>query len=114
MKKFLVTYHAPSEAMQQMGTASPEEQQKGTEAWMQWAQKTGSKLKDLGAPLMGGQSVSVDGTSKASDKQVAGYSVLEAENMDEAKKLLDGHPHIAGWNKEATIELHEMMPVPGM
>lgn len=114
MKKFLVIYHAPNDAMQQMGQASPEDQQKGMEAWMQWAQRTGPKLKDLGAPLMGGQSVGVDGSAKASDKQVSGYSIIEAENMDEAKRMLDSHPHISGWNKDATIELHEAMPVPGM
>jgi len=52
MKKFIVLYHAPVDAMKQTAGASSEEQAKGMEAWMQWAKKTGDKLVDLGAPLM--------------------------------------------------------------
>jgi len=39
MKKYIVLYTAPVEASQQMAQASPEEQAKGMEAWMQWAKK---------------------------------------------------------------------------
>jgi hypothetical protein len=114
MKKFLVIYHAPIEATAQMSKASPEEQQKGMEAWMQWAQQCGSKLTDLGAPLMGGKEIGPDGSMKESSRQVAGYSVLQADSIDEARELLKGHPHISGWHPQATIEIHEFMPLPGM
>jgi len=33
--------------------------------------------------------------------------------MDEAKSLLQGHPHISGWSTGATIEVHEAMPYRG-
>jgi len=113
MKKFIVLYHAPMEAMQQSANASPEEMAKGMEVWMQWAQKCGDKLVDLGSPLMNGQQISPDGKSKNSDKNVVGYSILQAENMEEAKSLLQGHPHL-GWNASCAIEVHETMPLPGM
>lgn len=113
MKKFIVIYHAPLDAMQQMANVPIEEQAKGMEAWMAWAKKCGNKLVDMGAPLMGGQALNPDGTSKNSNKEVSGYSVLQAENMDEAKKLLQGHPHL-GWNAACSIEVHETMPLPGM
>jgi uncharacterized protein (DUF302 family) len=62
---------------------------------------------------MNGQQLVPDGTSKNSDKNVVGYSVLEAGNLDEAKDLLKGHPHLA-WNAQCSIEVHETMPMPGM
>jgi|SRR5205809_3805749 len=51
MKKYLVLYTAPTEASRQMAETSPEEQAKGMEAWMQWAQRCGDKLVDLGVTI---------------------------------------------------------------
>ncbi len=113
MKKFVVIYHAPADAMEQTANTSPEDQAKGMEQWMKWAQKCGDKLVDLGTPLINGQQLSPDGKSKNSNKNVAGYSILQAENMDEAKALLNDHPHL-GWNAACSIEVHESMPLPGM
>jgi uncharacterized protein (DUF302 family) len=62
---------------------------------------------------MNGQQLSPGGQSKNSSKDVAGYSILQAENLEEAKKLLEGHPHL-GWNASCSIEVHETMPLPGM
>jgi hypothetical protein len=112
MKKFIVLYTAPIEASQQMAQTPPEEQAKGMQAWMQWAQKCGDKLVDLGSPLSGGQKLSPTG-SRASDLNIAGYSILQAENIEEAKALLQGHPHL-GWNAACSIEVYEAMPIPGM
>ena len=112
MKKFIVIYHAPIDALQQTGNASPEEMEKGMEAWMTWAKNCGDKLVDLGNPLTGGVKLNTDGSSSASEKQVCGYSVLQAESMEDAKKLLEGHPHL-GWNDACEIEVHEFMPLPG-
>jgi hypothetical protein len=113
MKKFIVLYHAPMNAVMQTANTTPEEQAKGMEGWMQWAQKCGDKLVDLGAPLMNGVELLPGGKSKNSSKNVTGYSILQADNMEEAKKLLQGHPHL-GWNAECSIEVHETMPLPGM
>jgi hypothetical protein len=116
MKKYLVLYHATMtpEMMQQMMSRPKEDMAKGMEAWAQWAQKCGNHLVDMGSPLMGGQALNADGTSKNSEKNVGGYSILQAENMDEAKALLHGHPHLGSWNPTASIEVHEFMPMPGM
>ncbi len=113
MKKFIVIYHAPVNAIEQTADTTPEQQAKGMEEWMKWAQKSGDKLVDLGSPLMNGQQISPDGKSKPSSKNVAGYSILQAENIEDAIKLLKGHPHLA-WNAECSIEVHETMPLPGM
>ena len=112
MRKFLVIYHAPMDALAQTANASPEETEKGMELWMQWAAKCGDRLLDMGNPLMHGQKLQPGGGSAPSERQVCGYSILEAENMEEAKALLQDHPHL-GWNSACEIEVHESMPLPG-
>jgi hypothetical protein len=110
MKKFIVIYHASASTMEKMQGKDPEEMKKGMEVWHQWAGKCGDKLIDLGSPLGNGQKVSSSGTS-GSDKEVAGYSILQGESMEEAVKLLDGHPHL-GWDEGCSIEIHESLPMP--
>lgn len=111
MKKFIVIYHANIDAMKQIANNPPEEQAKGMESWMIWAKKCGDKLVDMGAPLIGGQTLTRDGKSQDSNKGVIGYSILQAENMEVAKALLQGHPHIM-WNAGCTIEIHETRVLP--
>ena len=110
MNKFVVIYHAPVSAFQQMGNATPEQMKEGMKAWMEWAAKCGDGLVDMGTPLAGGQKLSKTGSS-ASDKGVAGYSILQAENIEGAKALLAGHPHLE-WAAGCEIEVHESMPMP--
>ncbi len=110
MKKYIVIYHANEAAAELMQNSSPEEMQEGMEPWMAWAAKCGPALVDFGTSLVGGQQLNKSGSSP-SDKGVMGYSILQAENMDEAKALLAGHPHNE-WNAGCSIEVHESMPMP--
>ncbi|OGM96429.1 MAG: hypothetical protein A3B86_03165 [Candidatus Yanofskybacteria bacterium RIFCSPHIGHO2_02_FULL_38_22b] len=112
MKKFIVIYHASEDSAQKMASASPEEMKKGMEPWMEWAKKCGSGLVDMGTPLANGQKVTKKGTS-LSDKDVVGYSVLQANSMEEAVKMLKEHPHL-DWTDGCEIEVHESMSLPGM
>lgn len=112
MKKFIVIYHAPMEAAQKMAMATPEEAKKGMEPWMAWAQKIGSGMVDMGTPLGNGMVVTKSGTNP-SQKEVVGYSILQANNMDEAVEMLKGHPHL-DWVDGCSIEVHEGLPLPGM
>lgn len=108
MKKFMVIYHATPEAIAQMTGEPPSEE--SLMPWMEWAGKCGDKLVDMGTPLMGGVKLSPDGKNTSSTRGVCGYSVLQANNLDEAKSLLKGHPHLA-WNAGCEIEVHESMPM---
>ena len=114
MKKYLILYHAPAEAMLQMVDATPEEQAKGMEDWISWFKKCGDKIVDAGNPLINGQKLSMNGELSNSDKDVTGYSVIQVENLKEATELLKDNPHLSGWNADCTIELHEVNPVPGI
>ena len=111
MKKFLVTYHVPAEVMAQMGEPTPEEWKKGMEPWMAWSARVGDQLVDMGTPLHGGQNVRPDGAVSDSARRVTGYSILQADSMEEALRLLDGHPHL-GWNPDCEVEVHECTPIP--
>ena len=110
MKKFVVIYQASAPAWEQMKDATPEDMKDGMESWMAWAKKCGDGLVDLGTPLGGGQKISKSGSSP-SDKNVVGYSILQAENMEAAQALLDGHPHLE-WAAGCEIEVHESLPLP--
>ena len=112
MKKFMVMYHAPIDALQQTAGASKDEMEEGMKAWMVWAEKCGDKLVDMGTPLANGIKLLHQKDSQDSERQVCGYSILEAESSEEASELLDGHPHL-GWNPACEIEIHESMALPG-
>lgn len=111
LKSFLVLYHAPISSLKQMAKMSSEDKQKGMALWMKWAQKCGDKLVNMGAPIGGGVALDAAGASP-SKKNVAGYSIIQAANMAAAQKLMKGHPHF-GYAKACTIEVHEMLPMPG-
>ena len=113
-KKFLIIYHAPIDALAQTANSSPEEMAKGMDMWKTWAKRVGSKLTDLGSPLINGKRLHPNGSSAPSTRDVSGYSLLEADDLDEVADLLLGLPHISGWHPEATIEVHETMLIPGM
>ena len=111
MTKFLVLYNADSSAREQMARATPEQQQAGMDAWMQWAQKAGPALVDLGAPVQPAVRVTAGGDT-ANTCPASGYSVLEADSEQAARGLLDSHPHLT--MPGASIDVFEALPVPGM
>jgi len=113
-KRFLVIYHAPLEAMEQMAGATAEQQAAGMQSWMDWAGGVGERLVDLGAPLMNGQKVTPGGDRAPSSRDVTGYSVVLADNLEHALRLLQSNPHLSGWHPEATVEVHESVLMPDM
>ena len=109
MTKYLILYRAPTSAREQMAGGTPEQAQAGMEAWMQWPQKAGPAIVDMGAPLA---EVPDAGTPVlAPGHIIGGYSVLAAESPGALSDVLAGHPHL---ESGGTIEVHDMLPTPGM
>jgi hypothetical protein len=111
MKKFMVLYTSSIPAEQQMNV-SPEEMQKGMAPWFAWFEKAGDAVLDWGMPVGNGFSLT-QGSGSKSDLKVAGYSMIEAEDMDKAKALLAEHPHLS-FVPSAGIEVFEVLAMPGM
>jgi hypothetical protein len=97
MTKFLVLYRADASAAEQMANATPEQQQAGMQAWMEWFDKAGDAVVDGGSPVQ-------------SDSGIGGYSVLQAESRDALDTILEGHPH----TMIGTLEVCEFLTMPGM
>ena len=112
MKKFMVLYFATVEAQQKMKDASTEEAMKGMKPWMDWQEKIGDALVEMGSPISNAREVTKDGVKK-SNSEVAGYSVLQADSIDGASEMLKDHPHLS-WMEGAKIEVYEYFPLPGM
>ena len=109
MTKYMILYRAPVSAREQMAGGTPEQAEAGMKAWMQWAEKAGPAIVDMGAPLA---EVTEAGTPvPAAGHIIGGYSVLQADSPAQLSEVLAGHPHLE-WG--GTIEVHEILPTPGM
>jgi len=108
--KFLALYCAPAQTLKRTSEPTPEEMEAGMKPWMEWAERCGDNLLDLGNPLVNATQINHDNSTEPGKREVAGYSFLEAESKDEALKLLKDHPHIT-WNETCTIELLEVAPM---
>lgn len=110
--KFLALYRSSVPAKEMMAGATPQDQQAGMDAWMQWMQRSGDGIVDIGAPL--GDATSVPGgAASGNGSHVTGYSIVQADSRDGALALMEGHPHLSSPGNP-TIELIELLPVPGM
>ena len=110
MAKFLAIYHTPVEAMTQMANASEADKMKGMQVWLDWKEKYGSMITDLGTPLKPGIETGNGSDWSSSNTLVSGYSIVEADSLERAKAIFENHPHV-GWHPEAKIHVHEMMPM---
>lgn len=110
MKKYLVLYHAPAEAMAIMANATEEQKMEGMKPWMAWQEKLGEKLVDMGSPLMPGLHMHSSGEEGSSSNDLTGFSIIQAANMEEAKDLIKGHPHLS-WLPNCAINIHEWLPM---
>ena len=111
MTKYLFIYHAP---MTPADAAPPDPAQ--VEAvmaqWNDWGTKVGDGLVDFGTPLANGTRVTPGGTSPSS-RDVVGYTLIEADNLDAAVALAKVHPHL-NMPGGCEIEVHEAQAIPGM
>jgi hypothetical protein len=74
--------------------------------WMKWKEDKADIIVDFGSPLGDGKNLS-DKNTLSDSKNVTGYSIIQAEDMGSAVKLLEDHPmnDIAG----GEIEIYESM-----
>ena len=112
MKKFLVLYKASQSGFEQMKKSTPEQQKAGMEAWMSWSKKVGSSLVDMGGPLGKSVRVAKGGAVSPVTNDLGGYSVMQAESKEALAATMKEHPHFM--MPDGSIEIIELMPIPGM
>jgi YCII-related domain len=96
MTRFIVLYVGPS--------TSPDASHEG---WPAWFAKLGDKLVDRGSPLAAGSAQRSDGSTDAAAAHVNGYSLIQADDMDEALGLVSDHPYLAQ-GREYSVDVHAL------
>ncbi|PIR69739.1 MAG: hypothetical protein COU47_01490 [Candidatus Niyogibacteria bacterium CG10_big_fil_rev_8_21_14_0_10_46_36] len=111
MKKFILLYKGPATDMKDMS----EESSKAVMAkWGDWMGKVGSAMVDVGQPMVK-QGVSVvDDGSTGTPAELNGYTIIQAEDMNDAQALVDGHPFLSDKTGKFSVDIYELMPVPEM
>ncbi len=101
MKKFLVLYSggkAPS---------TPQEGEASMKEWRAWFGKLGSAVVEAGAPVGGSKVVNGAGVQDGAGGNISnGYSVLQADDLAGAAKILKSCPIIADGG---TVHVFELM-----
>ena len=107
MSKYLLLYRGPATPMEDF---TPEQSAEQMKAWGDWMGRVGSALVDGGAPFGQRTAVSDDGTSPAPSDQ-NGYTIVEADSLDGARALTDGHPFLSEGKGRFTVEIFELVPM---
>ena len=108
MARFILVYKGEATDMSDMTEAQAGEV---TAKWGVWMQKVGPALSDIGAPFGPGTSQVDDGTTGAA-ASLTGYSIVEADSMEGALALADGHPYLSEGNGNFAIDIYELLPLP--
>jgi hypothetical protein len=101
MPNYILAYH---------GGKIPESPEEGAEhmaKWEAWADGLGDSLINKGTPLGKPKTISSNGvTDGGGVNPLIGYSILKAENIDAAVKMVEDSPHV---NYGGTMVVAEMM-----
>ena len=111
MKKFLVLYRMDTAEMQKMmASTSAEERKKSMGEWEAWMKKNMTSFADSGGPVGKTKQAAA---SRVSDirNDIGGYSIVQAESHEAAAALFKDNPHLT--MPGATVEVMEIMPMPG-
>lgn len=82
---------------------TPEGMEKMMGAWNAYYGGLGDRLVDGGAPF--GERTCVGGGNPSS---LNGYTIVEAESLDQAKQFTDGHPHLAHDGQIEVVQCQDM------
>jgi hypothetical protein len=115
MKKYLVLYQSDAalsgvSVSEMFARATPEQLEAGLGAWRMWQANSGGALVDPGTAL--DKSTTVTRESSVPGKTtITGYSLLQADSIEEAAALMSGHPHF--FMPGSSAQILECIPMPG-
>jgi hypothetical protein len=107
MKKFVFVYYNGGDPSQ----TSKEDMEQIMADWGKWFEEMGSSLVDGGNPFGPGMTVNAAGVSEVKDMPASGYTIINAENMEDAVEKAKNHPMHKHTNGAATIQVYETFPM---
>ena len=107
MAKFMLLYRGDATPPEDLTEAQGAEIR---DLWTTWVDKHGSRLVDVGTPFGGRTAVGGDGSDQPA-ANLHGYTIVEAENLEDAKQFCDGHPFLDGVGADFTVDVFELMPL---
>jgi hypothetical protein len=97
MKKYMLLYKGPATA--------PDAPHDG---WPIWFNKVGGQLVDKGSPMAHGLALHKDKAPSEDATSLNGYSIIQAESINDAIQLAKDHPYLALGKDEYSIEIFEV------
>jgi hypothetical protein len=96
MRRFMLLYAGP---------ATPPNA--SHEGWPEWFEKLGGNLVDQGSPMADGLVLHGDGSASGSAIHLNGYSIIQAEHIDDVRSLVKDHPYLTHGH-EYSIEVYSL------
>jgi hypothetical protein len=100
MSRFLVTYH---------GSGMPDDPtliEQAKAAFGSWVAGAGDAIVDPGAPVHMVTQVASEGATEA--VQIGGYSIIQADSVDDATAVLSSHPYVS---RGGTLQVNQILEV---
>jgi hypothetical protein len=103
MKQFIVLYSGGK------APTTPQEGEASMKVWKSWFGRLGGSVVEAGAPFGGSKTVSSSGVQDGTNGNVSnGYSVLQADDLAAAAKLVKECPIIKEGGK---VHVFDLMPM---
>ena len=100
MAKFLYLYSGGEMA------DTPEAQEEQMQAWTAWFGSLGDSVVDMGNPFGEGTAVTNGGSRDGATSKLGGYSIINAESLDEAATNAKGCPVL---QSGGSVEVYEAL-----
>lgn len=113
MNSFILLYTTNAEASKAMSSITKEEQQRTMITWNKWRESLGENIVNFGSMFFGGTKLSSESSTLEPTSTVMGYTLIQATDLDEAKKLTASHPFLE-FHKGCEIEVHNAFDMPQM
>jgi hypothetical protein len=107
MAKFMLLYRGDATPPEDM---TEEQSAEVMGQWGSWIEKHGPRLVDVGTPFGARTAVGGDGAEQSA-ADLHGYTIVEADSLDEAKEFCDGHPFLHGVGSDFAVHVFELTPI---
>jgi hypothetical protein len=104
MSKFIYLYRGPGPSSE----PTAEEAAERMAAFGAWMDQVGTALLDVGSPFGTSASVCDDGTEGTAGDLI-GYSIVEAADLAQAKRLTEGLPFLSAKDGQHAVEVFELL-----